>query len=171
MKFSTDFAAKYETSNLVCLLILALYDLKQSVNVWARTLNQFLKKINFIQNSIDNCFFEYKSDTEFSIRFIYILVHVDDIFFTDELSTSARTDLSNIFFMTNLEEVKYYFDMKIEQNADHSTLWFSQKIYLQQVLDCFDADVYAKTHSTLMIENFVKSFTIHEDDELLITDL
>src|SRR5207248_11587226 len=31
--------------------------------------------------------------------------------------------------------------------------------------------MYAKIHSTLMTENFVKSFTIHEDDELLITDL
>src|SRR5204863_6030540 len=31
--------------------------------------------------------------------------------------------------------------------------------------------MYAKTHSTFMTENFVKSFTIHEDDELLITDL
>ena len=47
----------------------------------------------------------------------------------------------------------------------------SQKIYLQQVLDHFDAGMYAKTHSTFMTENFVKSFTICEDDELLITDL
>jgi len=31
--------------------------------------------------------------------------------------------------------------------------------------------MYAKTHFTLMTENFVKSFMIHEDDELLITDL
>ena len=31
--------------------------------------------------------------------------------------------------------------------------------------------MYAKTHSTLMTKNFVKSFTIHEDDELFITDL
>ena len=37
--------------------------------------------------------------------------------------------------------------------------------------NCFDADVYAKTHSISMTENFVKSFTIHEDDKLLITDL
>ena len=73
--------------------------------------------------------------------------------------------------MTALEEVKYYFDMKIEQNADHSILQLSQKIYLQQVLDCFDADMYAKTHSTLMTENFVKSSIIHEDDEFLIIDL
>src|SRR6266536_2646191 len=116
MKFSTDFAAEYEASNLVCLLILALYDLKQSVNVWTRTLSQSLKKIDFIQNSIDNCLFECKSGTEFSTKFIYILVHVDDIFFISESSTSTRTDLSNIFFMTDLEEAKYYFDIKIEQN-------------------------------------------------------
>src|SRR5436190_6032214 len=31
--------------------------------------------------------------------------------------------------------------------------------------------MYAKTHSTLIIKNFVKSFTICEDDEFLITDL
>ena len=31
--------------------------------------------------------------------------------------------------------------------------------------------MYAKTHSTFMTENFVKSFTIHKDDEFLITDL
>ena len=112
MKFSTDFVTEYEASSLVCLLILVLYDLKQSVNIWARTLSQSLKKINFIQNSIDNCLFECKSD--YNVRFIYILVHVDNIFFTDESSTSAKTDLSNIFFMTDFEEIKYYFDMKIE---------------------------------------------------------
>ena len=73
--------------------------------------------------------------------------------------------------MTDFRKIKYYLDMKIEQNADHFTLQLSQKIYLQQVLDCFDADVYAKTHSTLMIKNFIKSFTIHENDKFLITDL
>src|SRR5947207_9545887 len=31
--------------------------------------------------------------------------------------------------------------------------------------------MYAKIHSTLMTENFAESFTICEDDELLITDL
>src|SRR5438876_5755905 len=103
MEFSTNFAAEYEASSLVCLLILVLYDLKQSANIWARTLSQSLKKINFIQNSIDNCFFECKS--EFSIKFIYILVHVDDILFTSKSPTSARTDLSNIFFMTDLRKV------------------------------------------------------------------
>ncbi len=171
MKFSTDFAAEYEASDLVCLLILVLYDLKQSVNVWARTLGQSLKKIDFIQNPIDNCLFEHKSGARFSTRFIYILVHVDNILFISESLTSARTDLSNIFFMTDLEEAKYYLDMKIEWNANHSTLWLSQKIYLQQVLDCFDTGAYAKTHPTLMTENFAKSFTICEDDKLLITDL
>ena len=73
--------------------------------------------------------------------------------------------------MTDLEEIKYYFDMKIEQNADCFILQFNQKIYLQQVLDCFDANIYAKTHSTLMTENFAESFTIHENNEFLITDL
>src|SRR6266487_2424189 len=107
MKFPTDFAAEYEASDLVCLLILALYDLKQ---------------INFIQNLINNCLFEHKSDTEFSIRFTYILVHVDNILFISESLTSARTDLSNIFFMTDLEEAKYYLNMKIEQNTNCSTL-------------------------------------------------
>src|SRR5205085_11166505 len=114
-------------------------------------------------------FFECKSD--YSVKFIYILVHVDNILFISKSSASVRTDLSNIFFMTNLREVKYYLDMKIEQNADHSILQLSQKIYLQQVLDHFDIDVYAKTHSTLMIKNFVKLSTIYEDDKLLITDL
>src|SRR5204862_3871686 len=94
MKFPTDFVAEYEASSLVCLLILALYDLKQSANVWARTLSQSLKKINFIQNPIDNCLFEHKSD--YSAGFIYILVHVDDILFTSKSPASARTDLSNI---------------------------------------------------------------------------
>ncbi len=47
MNFSTDFIIKYEINNLICLLILILYDFKQSVNVWVRTLNQSLKKINF----------------------------------------------------------------------------------------------------------------------------
>ena len=106
-----------------------------------------------------------------TIKFIYILIHVNNILFISESLTSIRTNLSNIFFMTDLREVKYYLDMKIEQNADHSILQLSQKIYLQQVLDCFDAGMYAKTHSTLMTENFVKLSTIHEDDEFLITDL
>src|SRR2546430_2150599 len=122
MKFSTNFATKYKASNLVCLLILVLYDLKQSVNVGARTLSQSLKKINFIQNLINNCFFKCKSNIKFNIRFIYILVHVNDILFTDKSLTSTRTNLSNIFFMTDLEEVKYYLNIKIKQNADHSIL-------------------------------------------------
>src|SRR5204862_4795715 len=100
------------------LLILALYGLKQSANIWARTLSQSLKKINFIQNSIDNCLFECKSDAGFT----FILVHVDNILFTGKSSTSARTDLSNIFSMTDLREAKYYLGMKIERNADRSTL-------------------------------------------------
>ena len=118
MEFPTGFAAEYEASGLVCLLILALYGLKQSVNVWARTLGQSLKKINFIQNLIDNCLFEHKSSTGST----YILVHVDNILFTNELSTSTRTNFSNIFFMTDFREIKYYLDMKIEQNADYFIL-------------------------------------------------
>ena len=73
--------------------------------------------------------------------------------------------------MTDLEEVKYYLDMKIEQNADCSILQLSQKIYLQQVLDHFDTDMYAKTHLIFMTEIFAKSSIIHENDEFFITDL
>src|SRR5204862_5782954 len=43
--------------------------------------------------------------------------------------------------------------------------------YLQQVLDHFDTDIYAKTYSTLMTEIFAESSIIHKDDEFLITDL
>ena len=130
MKFSTNFVTEYEASNLICLLILTLYNLKQSVNVWTRTLSQSFKKINFIQNSIDNCFFEYKLSIRFSIRFIYILIHVNNILFIDKSLISARTDFWNIFFITDFEEIKYYLDMKIEWNADCFILQFSQKIYL-----------------------------------------
>jgi hypothetical protein len=99
-EFPTEFAAEYETISLVCLLLLALYSLKQSANVWSQTLSQSLKKISFMQNSIDNCLFEQKSHA----RSTYILVHVDDILFTDESLENARTDFLKIFFMINLEE-------------------------------------------------------------------
>ena len=93
----------------------ALYDLKQSPQVWYMTFMNFLHKLDF---------YRLKSNYEVFIskdQSIFIAVYVDDLLLFG--SDTMRLDkIQHQFFswfkMTNLDEISHYLDMEIDVTDD-----------------------------------------------------
>jgi hypothetical protein len=75
----------YKDRDLVCLLLRALYGLKQSPRLWQQTLRTELAKLGFYLLTSDN----YIYATERGLKGIIILTYVDDFLL-------IRPDISEI---------------------------------------------------------------------------
>ena len=97
--------------DLICLLLRALYDLKQSSREWYFTLREFLKFKNFKHTEFDHFLFI----NEF-IKFI-INVYVNNIqiynFKRFKHIEQFKQDLHKRFAMIDLDSFIYYLGMKI----------------------------------------------------------
>lgn len=101
--------------NKVCKLSKSLYGLKQAAKSWYDTLNQVLKKYNFIQSKTDPCLYSKIVDN----KIIYLIVYVDDFLIscTDKnLITDTANDLSKYFDLSDLGELHHYLGIQIKRD-------------------------------------------------------
>ena len=68
----TDFE---ENASKVCLLLRALYGLKQSPREWYKTLSDFLIGLGFVRSQYDSCLFIFRSDQ----GIVFVAVYINDI--------------------------------------------------------------------------------------------
>lgn len=118
-------------STFVCKLHRSLYGLKQAPRAWFNRLSTFLLQLGFHASKSDASLFIYCRD---GIR-VYLLVYVDDILITSNVSkciTSLISKLSSEFPLKDLGALHYF--LGIEASFTSDGLHLSQKRYITDIL-------------------------------------
>ena len=121
-----------ENSELICRLIKALYELKQSFRMWYEVIWDFFKSLNFKFINSDNSVFVSKD------KKIYIVVYVNDLLIVDEnrnYINEIKSKLSDRFKMHDLKSVQHYLSIEIVRDGD--SILLRQINYLKKMLERF----------------------------------
>ena len=117
--------------NLVCLLLQALYGLKQSPREWYTTLAEFLCSLNFTRSEFDHSLFIHDEAG------VIIAIYVDDLLIIGP-DMSQINDLKEEpriqFSMKDLGPVSYYLDMQITRDRPNYTVYVSQSTYVRNLI-------------------------------------
>lgn len=125
--------------NLYCKLHKSLYGLKQSPRCWNKSIDTFLKHLNFVQSDNDSCIYIRDRVNNFCV----IAVYVDDLIIgckSDTTVSDIKTKLSEKFSMKDLGLLKYFLGVNILQNFDKSTIFVNQSVYARSILKKFNFD-------------------------------
>ena len=100
-----------EYSDYVCELKKSIYGLKQSARCWNTAIDTFLKSSGYKQMKSDSCLY-MKSirDRNGVIKFVILLIHVDDILlFANDTSmlNEEKKLIGSKFKIDDMGEVKY----------------------------------------------------------------
>ena len=107
--------------HLVCKLKRSIYGLKQSPRCWNSTLDNYLKRIGFLQSVNDPCIYIAAVD-EMAVMGVY----VDDIVITcksDMRLKQIKQDLCKKFTVKDLGILRYFLGMKIIQDDATGDIW------------------------------------------------
>jgi hypothetical protein len=120
---SKDFE-RNDSKNDVYKLNIDLYNLVQSRRLWFDEIKRKLQFYELIQFKHDEALF-------FSFDFIkelYLIVYVDDIktfAFITKLIEELVIYLKSKYEMTNMSEIKFYLDMKLNRSSNKNEIYFS----------------------------------------------
>ena len=133
---------------MICLLLRALYGLKQSPREWYATLRDFLISKDFKHIESNHSLF-VNEETR-----LIVSVYVDDIQIYGPRGSKHISDLkeelSKRFAMTDLGSCSYYLGMEIQRNRAKRSVRITQSTYLKKVLARFNMANFAPV-STLII--------------------
>ena len=119
MKQPEGYVVKGKVS-VVCKLKKSIYGLKQSPRCWNSVLDQFLKKIGFVQATSDPCLY-IASEGELFL----IAVYVDDIVLassSDVRMKEVKQALSQKFQVKDFGELHHFLGVKVVQNQKNRTV-------------------------------------------------
>jgi hypothetical protein len=126
----------YKDGDLVCLLLRALYGLKQSPRLWQQTLRTELAKLGFYLLTSDNCIYSTKE----GLKGIIILTYVDDFLLVrPDISEiqKLKVQLRNVFQMKDLGLCSYFLGVRIIRNHKERTIHLVQDNYIRKVVHAF----------------------------------
>lgn len=109
----------------------ALYDLKQAPRAWYNELRQYLLTFGFTNIVSDSSLFTLHKNN----NLIYLLVYVDDIIVTSNLSSFLETivtNLANRFSLKDLGDLSYFLGVEVMHHP--KGLFLSQKKYIHDIL-------------------------------------
>ena len=116
----------------VCCFCKALYDLKQSSQIWYMIFMNFLHKLGFYKSRSDYEVFIFENQS------IFLAVYVNDLLFFD-LDTmrldKIQHQLSLWFKMTDFNEISHYLNMIV--NVTDDFIFICQIIYIKKILNHF----------------------------------
>jgi hypothetical protein len=104
---------------MVCLLNLALYEMKQLAKLWTNTNVNSLKLIGYIKSKHDNALWFRRTDRT------YVTIHVDDfkVYAANRrIIDIAKQQIMNLFPMKDLGLIKFYLGMKVDRNREMRTI-------------------------------------------------
>ena len=130
---------------LVCKLKKSIYGLKQSPRCWNSVLDDYLKKLRFVQAAGDPCLY-MASEGEM----LLIAIYVDDILLAGKSITRLNTvkqALSQKFQVKDMGELSYFLGVKVIQDHNAGSVWIGQQSYTQSILRKFGMED-AKTIQT-----------------------
>jgi hypothetical protein len=116
---------------LVCLLLRALYGLKQSPMLWYREFEKFLHNLGFTPLSVDACLLRHGND---SITIIY----VENVLATALTTAIAESVviglLRDVFKLRELGGVGFYLGCRTLRDLKQRKIWLIQDAYLEQTV-------------------------------------
>ncbi|KAE8683864.1 hypothetical protein F3Y22_tig00111166pilonHSYRG00202 [Hibiscus syriacus] len=127
-----------ETKDKVCLLKKSLYRLKQSPRQWYKRFDEFMLRIGFARSNYDSCVYMRKKDEKIST---YLLLYVDDMLVASKSKEEVqkiKDMLNSEFDMKDLGPATKILGMEITRDIKKSSLFLSQKSYIQKVLTRFN---------------------------------
>jgi hypothetical protein len=104
---------------MVCLLNLALYEMKQSAKLWTDTNANGLKSIGYTKSKHDDALWFRRTDRT------YVITHVDDfkVYAANRrIIDIAKQQIMNLFLMKDLGLIKFYLDIKVDRNREKRTI-------------------------------------------------
>ena len=122
--------------NLVCRLKKSIYGLKQSPRCWNSVLDDYLKKLGFVQVPADPCLYVLASEGEICL----IAVYVDDILLAGSCNkrlTAVKQALAKKFQVKDMGELHYFLGVKVIQDRKNKRVWIGQQSYTENILRQF----------------------------------
>ena len=119
--------------NHVCRLKKNLYGLKQAPRVWHKTIDPFLKSLQFKSLDADPCIYARWEDGVLSL----ISLYVDDLgIASDQLDTllCIKEALNSKFKMTDEGELTFILGMTIRRNRDTKEIFISNELKIKDIL-------------------------------------
>lgn len=119
----------FEQPGKVCLLLRALYGLRQSPLLWYEQLKAFLITLKFTPIMSDICAFKHTNGG-------IIVVYVDDMLVIAQSLEALITVvalLKDRFKMRELGDIHYYLGMRIVRDRKTKTIYVAQDAYLQKL--------------------------------------
>ena len=140
----------------MCRLKKSLYGLNQAPRQWYKRFDSYMLKIGYQRCEYDCCVYVKSLDDHSPI---FLLLYVDDML----VASNDMADINYLkgllgdeFEMKDLGAAKKILGMEIRKDRDSKRLWFSQKSYIEKVLEHFDM-LKAKPVSTPLAKHFILS--------------
>ena len=134
MKQSEGYVVKGK-EDLVCKLRKSIYGLKQSPRCWNSALDDYLKKMGFVQAAGDPCMYMSTEGEMFLIA-----IYVDDILLAGksiERLNAVKQALSQQFQVKDMGELHYFLGVKVVQDQKAGSVWIGQQSYTENILRKF----------------------------------
>jgi hypothetical protein len=120
-----------DSQQLACLLLRALYGLKQSPMLWYQEFEKFIRNLGFTPLFADACLFRHGNGC-------IIIIYVDDVLamaLTKAIVKSAVTGpLRDAFKLRELGDVSFYLGCRILRDIKQRKIWLIQDAYLEQTV-------------------------------------
>ena len=131
MKQPEGYVVKGKES-LVCKSHKSIYGLKQSPRCWNSALDDYLKRIGFVQAAGDPCLYMASEGEMF-----LIVIYVDDIVLagkTTERLNTVKQALSQKFRIKDMGELHHFLGVKVVQDHKAGRVWIRQQSYTESIL-------------------------------------
>jgi hypothetical protein len=147
----------------VYLLKKALYGLKQAPRAWYNRIDEHLHKLGFVKSLSEAMLYVKGTDANLIIVYVYVddlLVRGSDKTLIEEF----KTEMFNVFEMTDLGLMSYFLGMEVKQSNDG--IFICQQKYAKEILKKFHMES-CKSISTPMNlkEKFSKNDRTNKVDE------
>jgi hypothetical protein len=149
----------------VCLLLKAIYGLKQAGLEWHRNIRKFFIDLGYKQCSMDNCAFVKKdNDGWLSV----VGVHVDDTLIVtrnDEETDIIRKALMDRY-KAEMGELNYYCGIKIERDLKSKRTFMSQEAYIDKMVEKYDSNSERSVRNPMCDVKLTKEMCPTTDEEV-----
>ena len=134
------------SSNKVCQLKKALYDLKQSPRACFERLSRVVKQYGYLQGHLDHTMF-YKSTDEGKITVLIVYVNDMILIGNDHVEIEAlKKILAKEFEVKDLGALRYFLGMEIARNKNGISV-SKKKVHFRLTEGNMDALLQAQRHS------------------------
>lgn len=146
--------AGYGNSDVLLLLLRALYGLKQSPALWYHHFSETLAEFGLNQVSGIECL--YTNDHMLVFFFVDDIAVLYDGKFISQVDEFQKKLFAR-YEMRYIGEIQWFLGIKISRDRYHRVLYLSQESYIDKLTVKFNADISKKAPGSPISENLVKN--------------